>query len=910
MRSERGCLILLLCFLLQGLPALAAEPLLLSDMSSGAPVGRHLQIWHETTPLAEGDFPPADAVWETSLVDVPNFGLADHPVWFRLTVHAERDMRDLLAVIGLPLLDRVQMFTFFNGQPLAATEFGDHLPYSHRPIDQREFVVPLGHTEPGDYQLVFRVTAGGSLQFPLALWHSADYQHKATNDYILLGLYVGFIASVALYNAFIYATTRERYALAFVGHILGYLGFLVALTGIGFQYLWPDNLWIQERSTTVFTSIAALFASLFARDFLELDKRKSKVLLHLNTLTLLIGSAIMFASLFMHYQTSVSVAISGTLLLCAVTLVIGLAAIERDAPSSLLYIAGWIGLLIGVILHSLAKKGAIPVTGMTANAAHIGSVWMVTMHSLGIALRFHEARREYHKTEQRMLEAQRDSLKARYLVQEAEIRRKRTEAENEAKSAFLATMSHEIRTPLNGVLGMVQLLGSTRLDPQQKRWLDTISSSGESLLTIVNDILDLSKMSSGHLQLDIQETDLHRVVHECLRLYASTAERKGLRLIADFHPPLHTRVRTDPTRLRQILSNLLSNALKFTERGFVRVSVDTRDGQLLFSVKDTGIGIPEAFRDRVFSHFSQADASTSRMYGGTGLGLSICRQLSELLGGRIEFQSEEGVGTEFTVTLPGCEPSAPLRLPEPGTFAVHLSNDEETRVVSDFLTGLGYRAVSAPPTNEPAEHAAEPLSVVITDQTDGRHDPATQVIALVDDPLQTLPVQQQLLRPLSTAELLAELTGEAVREAPELHHASLNRPLPDALIWVAEDNLVNQKVISGLLRFMGLKHRLFGDGRQICDAFADGNNLPDLILMDCEMPVMDGFDATRWLRQHGGAQSAVPVVGLSAHVLSEYQDKARAAGFDDFLNKPIDRQQLQQTLAHWLHQAELKRHSR
>lgn len=891
MTADHRALIYLFLFMLQATLAYGQESPSLKTLLTGAPLGQHLEVWAETNP-PEGGFPPEQA-WQKATSAVPNYGLVTTPYWFRLSLQVDEPVSGIVVEVGQPLLDQVDMWLDTNGSRKHLLQFGDNIPFSERPVRQRDFVIRLDFPSPGNYQLIFRVQTKGSMQFPLSIWDDAEFHSESGDDYIRLGLYTGFILSVALYNAFIFFTTRERFALSFVGHIVAYLLFLVALTGLGFEYLWPDALWVQERATTFFSAVSALFACLFARDFLDLKTRSQRWLLMVNNLTLWLSGFTVAGTLLLPYQLSVEATILTTLVVCVATFVTGVTAASERTPSSILYLLGWAGVLAGVILHSLAKQGVILVTPITSNAAHIGSIWLVTLHSLGIALRFHETRKEHLRTEQRMYQAQRESLKARFQLQDAEIRRKQTEAENEAKSAFLATMSHEIRTPLNGVLGMVQLLSSTHLDPQQKRWLDTISSSGESLLTIVNDILDLSKMNSGRLELDRQHINLHELVHDCLRLYANQAKNKGLTITADFRPPLYSRIYTDPTRLRQILNNLLSNAIKFTNKGSVQVTISTDGQALTLSVLDTGIGIPQAFHDKVFHHFSQAEASTSRTYGGTGLGLSICRQLTQLLGGSIGFRSEEGTGTEFTLTLPDVQPAEPVAITvtDDMTFSLALSRREEQLLVSDFLTRLGLRP------------ATDHCSLLITDRPADVAVNATRVIALVDDPQQALPVQQILLRPLSTAELACELTGRV--RVQQSTTADRIQPLPDALIWVAEDNAVNQKVISGMLRFLGLRHHLFGDGRQICDAWAAGDTRPDLILMDCEMPVMDGFDATRWLRTPANAgTNPVPVIALSAHVLSEYQEKARQSGFDDFLSKPIDRNLLRATLARWLDKPE------
>lgn len=688
-------------------------------------------------------------------------------IWLRFRLDASRSIhKEWDLVLGNPSIQYIDLYQQFDASgPRLVHRTGSARPFDSRDKDYRFFVLPLEVYGPTSFLMRLDTTSNSRL--PMTLYPAESFWSSVQLADIGNWLFYGVILSMVTYNLFLFLTVRDS---SYLWYVL-FIGFFGAaqfsIDGYLFQYFWWEGQGYDGRVTYWLSSLALAFAGCFILKFLDLP-RVSRILTLVLVATIALQLFIALLSSVIERSLMGRILTLNGIYFLNLSIAVGIYAWWKGLVAARYFVLAWMVFYLGNLSFLIINTGWIQQPISPVLLSKLGAFLETMLLSFALGHRIRVLRES----------SERERLRA------------------EAQSYFLAQISHEIRTPLNGVLGMTEVLSRTNLDTEQRSYVDTIQGSGASLMALINDILDYSKIEAGKMELHNEPIQVHSLIEQQVQLFRAQAEQKGLVLTAEVEDSLPRLIQVDVQRLRQVLSNLISNAIKFTDEGTIRLVVasETRHDQpwLVCRVIDSGIGIADAEQESLFNAYSQLACAQNRSAYGTGLGLVISRQLVQLMGGELKLFSQVGKGSEFTLAVP-----------------------------------------------------------------------------------------------------LAVNTGQ------DTFYESYSEPQPASLrVLVAEDNVVNQRVIKGLLEKLGHQVILATNGDEIVAARKRSVKPADLILMDCEMPEIDGYRATQLIREYERSQHILrlPIVALTAHALEEVRQRCLDAGMDDFLTKPVSTRQLEKVL--------------
>jgi signal transduction histidine kinase/CheY-like chemotaxis protein len=893
--------------------------------------------------------------------DSLNFGITDSAVWLRVTLQNPTD-DDLFRRLELayPSLHYVDLYIATpDGMRHMAT--GVLRPFAQRPVPHRHFVFPLRVTAQSEMTLYLRVASSGSLNVATRLWHTRAFTEKILHEYMMQAFYFGLVIALGLFNLLLFFSLRDPTYFYYVLFAASSALSLLAYSGLGLQFVWPG--------ATDWAVIATMIAfALNGAALLQFQRRlltTSKIVPALDRVMLaFIGlNGLQILAFLWSFEHTLRVGIAMDVANILLALVVAIVCQRRGQRSAPFFLVAFAGLAVTALLTAARSFGMSGIPNfITIYGIQIGSALEMLLFSLALADRFNQIRQEKEYAQQQLVDNLKRSerlLELRVEERTAELSRRNDELKqhelalqasketaeesSRMKSAFLANVSHEIRTPMNAIIGMAYLALRTDLSPRQRDYLEKIQRSAVSLLGVINDILDFSKIEANKLQIERTKFSLHEVLANVSAVISQRAQEKGLRYLFDIDYDVPVQLIGDPTRLGQVLINLLGNAIKFTPKGQVLLRcgadrIGAASVMLRFEVEDTGIGISPEEQTRLFHAFAQADASITRKYGGTGLGLAICQRLVEMMGGAITVRSQPGAGSvfafnaRFELDLP--PQASPWVLPEGvrGRRVLVVDDNRAARQLLSQLLESFQLTVSAEASGEEALAAIRsadqiaPFDVVLADLSmpgmNGvelataivgaglAHTPRTLLVTAyggedVVRQAENAPVATVLFKPIDPSLLQDALIDLLGQHSPLPSSERKRRVVPrfHGKILLVEDNAINQQIAREMLAATGVDIDIADNGRHALDRlFAAGPHAYDLVLMDIQMPELGGHAATRRIRMDA-RYARLPIVAMTAHATEEEREHCRQSGMQDHIPKPIDPDLFYEVLGRWLSRA-------
>lgn len=826
MVSGRQCLawwcLLMLCMSnALAAPSFSANVYQLPPIAKDESLARFIYHWEDPTTravltdakhaLRNGEFQPAYGNL--------NQGFTGSAYWFYLVIrNPDSVARDIILENDYPMLDTVDVYCQ-QGANQKNYLLGDHFSKSARPIQVRNYLIPISLPANSMVNCFFRVKSSSNVVMPLTVSDTQPYIEVVHDEQWLLGGFYGIAFGLLFFSSVIFVALREPMYFYYSLHCVGGILFNSALDGSAVE-MWA-GLGMQDTGVLLSVCLAQLGALYFALSYLRI--RHSHPFVYRLSQGL-VGLIVFYLLLlpFMDTRVLSEIVVSSGILFLLYMIFLGLLRIKDGYRPAWIFIVGWGPILLAAMLVVLTVLGLLQDSAISLYSMKVAWCLELVILSLGLGYSIRLLRLNQLGSEHQILEARKESID---------------------KTQFLAKLSHEVRGPMTGILGLSELLEKTDLNQEQERYVKAIRNGSQALMELTNDFLEFSKIEAGKMALHDAPFNLKELVQDCAAIYEMAARKKGLKLVCIFEVGTPVVVEGDGGRVRQVLLNLISNALKYTDVGYIKIRIGLTD-QILdqqivlkITVEDTGVGIDQSDIDLLFKDYTQLRQPVDADVPSTGLGLAICRQLIELMGGEIALESEPGRGSSFWFTLP-----------------VSIRDDYE------YLDHEEIYNLIAPVASD------------------------------VDVPIHYSKPEEAIPKPRRHVEPNPKDRMDSEPEADLLQAAGVEQQLSIELrILVVEDNDINLKVILGFLDRLGLKPVTLHNGLEAVQHITEGEGEYDLILMDCEMPLMDGYTAAKKIHewQVQEQKSQTPIIALSAHATDMHKQMAQDAGMIMHIAKPL-----------------------